>query len=427
MVDDGRSGRVTAGSRLARCARRRGGNRRGATVRRHQQPRGDWGRVLVRGGQVVAAGARPSIPVPADAVRMDVGDATVLPGLIDLHFHIEEDVALALRQFAHGVTAFRDPGEWMEVHAPLRQRIAAEHLPGPRLFLTGPHIDAAGPAYPKDAYVARDPEEARRQALRAIDGGATAIKIYFRLPLASARAVIDAGASRGVPVTAHLEIVDARDLLEAGLTGVEHITSFGTSVVPPMDAERYRQAVLADNDARRDGRYALFAGADLDGPDARTLYRVVARLRPFVDPTLAVFEARLSDPLARGSSLSQAVRVRGFAQMLTLTHRLHAHGARLVMGGHTQVPHATRGEAPWRELELLVEAGLSPTEALTAATSTGAAFLGRDVTLGVLQPGRPADLIEVDGNPLDDITAIRRVARVMAAGHWVDVARLRAL
>ena len=102
-----------------------------------------------------------------------------------------------------------------------------------------------------------------------------------------------------VPCTAHLEILDARDMLVAGLDGIEHITSFGTSVVPFRRAEQYRQAVLADNDARRDGRYALFADADLAGAEARRLYEVLGVPRPFVNPTLAVFEVRAGSA-ARG-------------------------------------------------------------------------------------------------------------------------------
>ena len=129
------------------------------------------------------------------------------------------------------------------------------------MALTGPHIDGERPAYPADSVVARDPEEARRAAERNIADGATAIKIYFRLPLASARAVVDICRARDVPCTAHLEILDARELLMAGLDGIEHITSFGTSVVPRRRAEQYRQQVLLENDARRDGRYVLFADA----------------------------------------------------------------------------------------------------------------------------------------------------------------------
>ncbi|AMY08058.1 guanine deaminase [Luteitalea pratensis] len=388
----------------------------------------DGARVVIRDGSIVAAGRAVDVAAPAGATVTRADDATVLPGLIDLHFHIEEDPAMALRQLAHGITAFRDPGEWIEVHEPLRRRIKEEALPGPRLFLTGPHIDGEGPAYPADSVVARDPEEARRQVHRAVDQGATAIKIYFRLPLASALAVIEACQARGVPSTAHLEILDARELIEAGLTGLEHITSFGTSVASPMQAERYRQAVLANNATRSDGRYALFADADLDGPEARRLYEIVTRKRPFVDATLAVFEVQPADTLPKGSTLSAATRVEGFRKMQMLTRRLHEHGARIVMGGHTEVPHAGRGEAPWRELELLTTAGLSASAALTAATSTAAAFLGKGgADLGVIRPGAAADLLVVNGQPDTDISAIRRTRVVMAAGRLVDLARLGTL
>lgn len=388
----------------------------------------DGARAVVRGATIVAAGAAGSTPVPAGAVVTRLPDCTLLPGLIDLHFHIEEDPALALRQLAHGITAYRDPGEWTDMHEPLRARIAAEGLPGPRLFLTGPHIDGERPAYPADSVVARDPEEARRQVHRAVDAGATAIKIYFRLSLASALAVIAACRERGVPSTAHLEIVDARLLLDAGLTGIEHVTSFGTSIASPMKAEAYRQSVLADNGARRDGRYALFAEADLDGPEARQLYAVVSRTRPFVDATLAVFEARATDAPAKGSTITAATRATGFAKMQALVRRLHDHGARIVMGGHTEVPFAGRGEAPWRELELLVAAGLTPTEALAAATTQAAAFLGRGgAELGALRAGAAADLVAVQGRPDEHVSAIRQVRLVMAGGRLVDLDRLRTM
>jgi imidazolonepropionase-like amidohydrolase len=193
-----------------------------------------------------------------------------------------------------------------------------------------------------------------------------------------------------------------------------------------MAAERYRQAVLADNGARRDGRYALFAEADLDGPQARRLYEVVARHRPFVDATLAVFEAQPGDAVPKGSAITAATRATGFARMQALVARLHAAGARLVMGGHTEVPHAERGEAPWRELELLVAAGVSPTEALRAATREGAAFLGAGgAELGAVRSGAAADIVVVEGDPTQAIARVRQVRAVYAAGRPVDLDRLR--
>jgi imidazolonepropionase-like amidohydrolase len=112
--------------------------------------------------------------------------------------------------------------------------------------------------------------------------------------------------------------------------------------------------------------------------------------------------------------------------MKQLTRRVGLEGGRLVMGGHSTVPFAGRGEAPWRELELLVESGLSPLEAITAATGTAAGFLYQRDRLGTLRPGLQADLVVLRDNPLQHISAIRTVERVMVAGEWVELARYRA-
>ena len=119
------------------------------------------------------------------------------------------------------------------------------------------------------------------------------------------------------------------------------------------------------------------------------------------------------------------VMAAGFAKMKELTRRSGLEGARLVMGGHSTVPFAARGEAPWRELELLVESGLSPLQAITAATGTAAGFLYRSDQFGTLRPGLQADLVILRGDVSRDISAIRTVDRVMVGGKWVDVAKYR--
>lgn len=384
------------------------------------------GRVAIRGGRIAQAGPADAVPVPPGAETLDLAGRTVIPGLIDLHFHIEDDPKLALRQLSHGVTAFRDPSQWEEKFQELRRMMTADHLTGPRIFTTGPHVDGEHPAYPHDSVIARDPEEARRLAEQLIDHGASALKIYFRFPLASAKAVIGVCEAHRVPCTAHLEVLDARELLASGLHGVEHITSFGTSIVPRMEAEAYRQAVLKDNEARRDGRYTLFARANLDGPEAQALYAVLRARKPWIDPTLAVFERRADRP-ERGAKLETArMMAAGFATMKQLARRAAREGGRVVMGGHSSVPFAGRGEAPWRELELLVESGFTPLEALTAATGTAAGFLYRSDQLGSLRPGLQADLVVLGGNPAQDISNVRRVERVMVEGAWIGVAKYRA-
>ena len=381
------------------------------------------GRIVLDGERIAAVGAAAAVSAPANADRIDLAGRTVIPGLIDLHFHIENDPRLALRQLAHGVTAFRDPGQWNEKFVELRRMISADGLPGPRIFTTGPHIDGENPAYPADSVVARDAEEARRHAETNVAQGASALKIYFRLPMGSARAVIDVCNAHRIPCTAHLEILDAGELISAGLHGVEHITSFGVGLVPRVQAEAYRQAVLRNNDARRDGRYRMFSAIDLDGPEARALYAIVKQRRPWVDATLAVFERRADRPSDGTSAEAAAVQAAGFRKMQQLTRRLAREGARVVVGGHTEVPFAGRGEAPWRELELLVDSGFTPLEAITAATSTAAGFLFKDKELGTLRAGMQADLVVLGGNPALDISAIRKVERVMVGGRWIDVSK----
>ena len=383
------------------------------------------GRIVIEGDKIAAVGGATGVAAPPGAETIDLSGRTVIPGLIDLHFHVETDPKLALRQLSHGVTAFRDPGQWNEKFVELRRMIADDNLPGPRIFNTGPHIDGEHPAYPADSVVARDVEEARRHAELSVKEGATALKIYFRLPFASAKAVIDVCDAHHIPCTAHLELLDARELIAAGLHGIEHITSFGTSIVPRIEAEAYRQAVLANNDARRDGRYAVFARANLESPEAQALYAVLGTRHPWVDPTLAVFERRAGQ-LPKGTKAAMApVLVDGFGKMKQLTRRVALAGARIVMGGHSTVPFASRGEAPWRELELLVDAGFTPLEAITAATSTAAAFLYRGEELGRLRGGFNADLVILRDDPSRNIAAVRTVERVMVGGRWVDVGRYK--
>jgi imidazolonepropionase-like amidohydrolase len=304
----------------------------------------------------------------------------------------------------------RDPGAWIEAYDGARR----SGQPLPRLFLAGPHLDSAPPAYPHDAFIVRDPEETRIAVNRFVDQGASVIKVYFRLPLGLIRVAVETAHARGVPVTSHLEIVDAADAIRAGVDGVEHITSFGTALLPLREAEKYRQSVLADNNARREGRYKVWSEIDLEAPRVRTLLELIAGRGTFISPTLAVFERQ------SGDKDTKEMHVRAFGRMMKFVGMAKRAGAHIVTGSHSSVPHAERGWAYQRELELLVASGLTPMEALMGGTLENARFFRITDRLGSIEAGKLADLILIDGDPLKDIAAMRRVNRVMLNGRWIE-------
>lgn len=364
--------------------------------------------VVVREGKIAAAGPRVATRIPPGAERFDASGLTMTPGLIDSHFHLDRDEGLPELYLQHGITSVRDPGAWIEAYEKIRKRAA------PRLFLSGPHLDQPPPAYPNDAMIVRDAEETRLAVSRAIDDGASVIKVYFRLPLALIRTAVETAHNRGVPVTGHLEIVDAADAILAGLDGIEHITSFGVALQDPRAGERYRQQILADNNARRKGRYEVWSKLDFDTDRSRALLKLIRERRVFVSATLAVFERRAGDANAGEAEIS------GFRKMLEFAGRIHSAGGILVPGSHSSVPHAQRGWAYQRELELLVEAGMTPLQAITAGTFEQARFFRIADRLGSIAPGKTADLILVGGDPSKNIAAMRDVRRVMLNGRWVE-------
>lgn len=371
--------------------------------------------ILIAGNRIARLGPRGSFEPPGGVQRIDTTGKTLLPGFVDLHFHIADDPSLVPLFLANGVTSARDPGAWMELFEPVKRWEKENKIPGPRLFLCGPHLDGPNPAYPTDSVVILSPEEARLWVRREVERGATAIKVYFRLPLESMRAAAEEAHRLRVPVTAHLEITNVRDAIEAGLDGLEHITSLGLALIAPLEAEKYRQQVLADNNARREGRYRMWASIDPRSEQAAELARFLAARKVFVDPNLAVFERR-ADPADENS----AVKVLATKHMKEYVGVLHRAGVRIVAGSHSNVDYAPRGFAYHRELETLVEAGLTPMEVLVAATRTGAQFLARENDLGTIEEGKLADILVLDNDPLEEIQNTRSISTVIVDGRILD-------
>ena len=364
--------------------------------------------VVIRNETIEAVGKEGDVAIPDGAEIIDINGRTILPGLIDAHYHDEDSDTLTSLYLGNGVTSVRDPGEWIESYAALR----ASGKTLPRLFLAGPHLDRYPPAYPEDSWIVSDPEEARIAVNTLAAQGASVIKVYYGLPLEAIREVCRAARENGLPVTAHLEITNAQDAINAGLDGIEHITSFGTCLLPLRDVEIYKQRVMADKNARRRGRYEVWNSLHIDNnPNVDSLVSFLAAKQTFISPTLAVFERRPD----KGDS----VEVNGFANMLHFVGRANTAGARIVVGSHSYVPYAELGFAYQREMELLQQAGLTNMEVIRAATLQNARFLRIDEKLGSIEAGKLADLVVVQGDPLENMSAMRQVRMVMLNGVWV--------
>lgn len=367
------------------------------------------GSVLVKGNKIIAAGSSKSIQIPQGTEIIQGKGMSLLPGLIDSHFHIDGAEDLPSTFLQNGITSIRDPGLWIEMYDQVRK--SSKHKP--RLFLSGPHLDGSPPAYPNDAYVVRDEAEAIRQVNEVVDQGSTVIKIYFRTPPGLIKAITDAAHKRGIPVTGHLEITEAKHAIEAGLDGIEHITSFGLSLTPKRKAEKYRQSMLADNNYRKQGRYEAWAALNLNSAAADSLARYLVKKGTFVSPTLAIFEYQ------PGKGATDSIQLKGFDQMMKLTSKLQKAGVNIVVGSHGMVPYAEKGWAYQREMELFVESGMSNSAVIHAATIVNARFFRIEKELGSIEKGKLADMILVRGNPLEDIKAMRNIEKVMINGVFV--------
>ena len=360
--------------------------------------------VIVKNNIIDFVGKFSDIELPNDVEIFDATGMTLLPGLIDAHFHgaSEKMTTLFLKK---GVTSVRDPGAWNESYDDAR--LSGEAIP--RLFLTGPHIDSYPPAYPKNSYLIQDAIEGQIAVNRFADAGATAIKVYFRLSTEMIEAICETAHKRGLPVTAHLEITNAIDAINAGLDGIEHITSFGTALLPPNKAENYKNLIMGDNSARGRGRYEVWNTLDIDNnPKVDSIIPFLVERKTFISPTLAVFERQFDK--------ADSIEVNAFANMLKFVGKAKKGGAKIVVGSHTFAPYADLGNAYYREMELLKEAGLSNMQVLVAATIQNARFFRIDERLGSIEKGKVADLILLRKNPLDDLKAMNTVEKVMLNG-----------
>lgn len=371
--------------------------------------------ILVRDGRIESAGPAASTAIPRGLPREDATGKTIIPGLWDMHVHFEQ-VEWPMAQLAAGVTTARDCGNELALATALRDAIAAGRVPGPRLVLAG-LIDGAPDGL--GAFVAGTPEDARRIVQQYHDAGYVQMKIYGSLP-PSLVPVVAAEAHRlGMSVTGHVPRgMNARQFLEAGADQINHLAYvLALFQGPPTPGQPRPPLDLTSDAARQTIDFLKTHGLVLDPTIARSEQGAHPKDQPFAayEPGAAYAPPQLLEALnASGAPPATAANrllavERGSVLIAALVHA----GVPVVAGTDLVVP----GHSIGRELELYVRAGLTPMEALQAATIVPARVMHLDADSGTIAAGKRADLVILDANPLDSISAVRRVHGVVAAGR----------
>ncbi len=397
--------------------------------------------MAVDGGRITGLGPVDEVRVAPAAATVDLAGKTLIPALIDLHGHVgfqrglsydaanytSENIIDYLRRYLyHGVGTVvslgTDPGDlWREIQR--AQQLGV--VDGARLYTAGsglaaPNAGPGSPALRPSALGVTSEEEGRRLVAELADRDVAFVKIWVddrggtveKLAPHLYRAIIDEAHRRGLQVIAHVYYhEDAEDLVAAGVDGFAHLV---------RDREM-DDALVAAIVAR-----GVFVMPNLGVSERRRHSEAPPWLQdPLLAATVAPAVLERAAASYAGFAADAPARAAQYAAMERSLLKLHAAGAALVLGSDAGVQDHFPGFAAHRELELLVAAGLSPLDALAVGTSRPALRL-RLVDAGRLAPGARADFVVLDANPLDDITATRRIAAVYMDGAEVDRDALRA-
>jgi imidazolonepropionase-like amidohydrolase len=402
--------------------------------------------VVVTGDRITAIGKPGEIGVPEGARVMDGKGKYLIPGLWDMHVHTASPFFLPL-YLASGITGVRD----MHALAPdaifgLRKQVQEGKQPGPRVVAAGPLVDGPKPFVP-GSLVAANAAEGREAVRKLKKMGADFVKVYTKLPREAYLAIADEAKKQGLPFAGHVpESVSAAEASDLGQKSIEHLTGVELACSDREDELR-REAVAAltksDNQAALEllGRIGARAADSFSDKKARALYARFVRNGTWQVPTLTVLRSLVSlddpkfiaDPrvkymppsfrsywsLMKLSPETAAGLKRAYKRATGLVRAMHQAGVPFLAGTDTPgVPYVFPGFSLHDELALLVaEGGFTPLEALQAATRDPARFLGREKDLGTVEPGKLADLVLLDADPLADIHNTTKIAAVVANGR----------
>ncbi|HSR64406.1 MAG TPA: amidohydrolase family protein [Xanthomonadaceae bacterium] len=411
--------------------------------------------VVLQDGRI--ASVRTHGSVPQGATVIDGAGKTLIPGLVGMHDHLfypapavnpaareplypEQGSSFPKLYLAGGVTTIRTTGS-MEPYTDLalKRAIDAGTLAGPKLHTTGPYLEGKGSFAPQLHELA-DAADARATVDYWIGEGASSFKAYMHITRVELAAAIAAAHAHGIKVTGHLCSIGFTEAVGLGIDNLEHGLVVDTEFLPGKAAD-------VCPDTKQAG--AELAKMDIGDPRLQQLIRLLVDKHVAITSTLPVFETFVPGRAPVDSRVLDAMLPEARAQYLKTREatakkadsywpRLYAleqaferefarRGGLLMTGlDPTGYGGVIAGYGDQRGVELLVEAGFTPVEAIRIATLNGARFLGEDRQVGSIEAGKTADLVLLDGNPVRDIRAIEHVALVFKDGVGYDPAKLAA-
>jgi imidazolonepropionase-like amidohydrolase len=401
--------------------------------------------IVIRDGNIAAIGDAAGTAPPAGATLVDLAGKSVMPGLVMLHEHLyyttgpgvygQLGISFSRLYLAGGVTTMRTAGNVngiMDIN--LSRRIAAGEMPGPAIDATAPYVN--GPSAFLQMHALKNAEEARAHVAYWAEQGSTSLKAYMQISRSALKAAIDEGHTRGMKITGHLCSVTYGEAADLGIDNLEHGFFAATDFVAD------KQPDVCPGQAR--GQQTI-AALDENGEPFRALVRKLVDKHVALTSTLTVFETftpgRPKPPglevltpqlkesferaYERAAQNQQSVYAALFPKAMRLERAFAKAGGILVAGTDpTGAGGVVPGYADQRQIELLVESGFTPLEAISIGTLNGAKYLGRDARIGSIALGKQADLVVVAGNPTATIADIRRVETVFKNGVGYDPQKL---
>lgn len=388
--------------------------------------------VVTRDGKILAAGPSGKVKVPADAQRIDVAGKYIIPGLWDMHAHYEQ-VEWGPIYLAAGVTTVRDVGNEFDFITAVRDALNSGAALGPHMLLAG-IVDGDGP-HAIGVERVNSPADAQMWVKRYRDAGFQQIKIYSSMKSDNVRAVCTDAHQLGMTVTGHIPNgMTAYDGVSDGMDQINHI-HYILDMLLPANVDLMK--------LKGPDRLKMMASLDVNSKQGKKAIAFLKQHGTVIDPTMALmeFQNRSADvppetmepgighvaPELREQLVNEGMppQLAADAQKLTqeqlaIIGALHRAGVRIVAGTDQTVP----GYSLYRELELYVQAGFTPMEALQAATIVPARAMKVDSDSGSIEVGKRADLAILDANPLENIHNIRSVRSVVANGVLYDSAPL---